>query len=472
MGWKNDSLRALPAVDRLLQAVEEAQLEQAWPASVLREAARQAVEESRQRILEAAAEDELAGQPSLETVVERMLFLARAKVQPSLIPVINGTGTLLHTNLGRAPLATSALVAMERIAVGYSNLELDLAGGQRGQRSSHVESLLCELTGAEAALAVNNNAGAVMLALGALSGGRSAVVSRGELIEIGGSFRIPEVMAAAGAKLYEVGTTNKTHLKDYRNAIDDKTGVLLKVHTSNYRVMGFTAEVPATELVALGAETGVPVLEDLGSGMLFDLTPFGLPSEPTVADTVATGVDVVTFSGDKLLGGPQAGLLVGKAEAISRIKAHPMARALRIDKLTLAALEATLQLYRSPDRAVAEIPFLRMLAQSEDRLEQRSTDLVQRLTTTCGDRVRAEITPDHSQVGGGALPLWEVPGPVVALQPTDVGLNAFSQALRKGRPPVVGRIHQDRFLLNLRSVFPEQDETLLNGLMTALGVAD
>jgi len=463
MNDKNTLLRRLPAIDRLL--AEPALRRQAGdiPHGLLVEAAQQAVAELRREVL-------AGGSPDLSpaAVAARAAALAEEKNLPALRPVINATGTLLHTNLGRAPLAPAALEAVEAVSRGYSNLEFDLVSGERGHRYSHIEELLLRLTGAEAATVVNNNAGAVLLALTALARGKEAIVSRGEMIEIGGAFRVPEVMAAGGVLLREVGTTNKTHLRDYREAIGEATGLLLKVHTSNYRIVGFTAAVEAAELVGLGREHGLPVMEDLGSGMLLDLSPFGLPREPTVAEAVAAGIDVITFSGDKLLGGPQAGLIVGRRGAIEKIRKHPLARALRSDKLTLAALEATLRLYLDPQRALAEIPVLRMLAASSDEFRSRSRRLVRKLAAALGAAARISVVAETATVGGGALPLTELPGFAVAVAPSHLSVDELAARLRRARPPVVGRIQEDRLLLNLRTVAHSEEKDLLRILTEAL----
>jgi L-seryl-tRNA(Ser) seleniumtransferase len=387
---------------------------------------------------------------------------------PSLRRVLNLTGTVLHTNLGRAPLAESALRAVTAVARGYSTLEYDLAEGQRGERHVHVEELLCRLTGAESALAVNNNAGAVLLALSALAGGKSALVSRGELIEIGGSFRIPEIMAAGGVKLVEVGATNKTHLKDFQKAIGADTALILKVHTSNYRILGFTAAVSGEELATLAKERGIPVLEDLGSGLLVDLHPLGLPREPTVRESLATGIDLVTFSGDKLLGGPQAGLIAGRREIVARLKQHPLARALRLDKMTLAALEATLRLYLDPQRALREVPTLRLLAVSAEELRRRCEALLPQLQAAAGAQASLALVAAKATVGGGALPLAELPGFAIAVTPHRLTLQQLAERLRQGDPPVVGRIQDERLLLDPRTLLAGEEELLVAALGEAL----
>jgi L-seryl-tRNA(Ser) seleniumtransferase len=466
MSDKQILLRHLPAVDRLLNDPALLILAERCPRRLLLEAAQETVAHLRRQILAeaSATTDDL----SVSAVALQVAATAEEKMRPSLRPVINATGTLLHTNLGRAPLATEALVAIEQTSRGFSNLEFDLRNGQRGQRSAHIESLLCRLTGAEAAIAVNNCAGAVLLSLSALAADREAIVSRGELVEIGGAFRVPDVMAASGVILREVGTTNKTHLRDYSAAINEKTGLLLKVHTSNYRVVGFTAAVTAAELVELGRTQQLPVMEDLGSGMLLDLSAYGLPREPTVSEAVASGLDLVTFSGDKLLGGPQAGVIVGRAWALEKIRRHPMARALRMDKLTRAALEATLRLYLDPATAIARIPVLRMLAIPADELHARCRRLARRIKGAAADDLQVSITQGAATVGGGALPLTELPGPVLALKPVKFSVDEFTCRLRRTPTPLIGRTQEGRLLLDLRTVAAAEEGELLQAIRTAL----
>jgi L-seryl-tRNA(Ser) seleniumtransferase len=458
-------LRTLPAIDRLLGTPQLIALEQTQPHILIRDAAQLTVDDLRRQIL-----DEQAPLPELDLTTLATLISARVMqlARPSLRKVINVTGTLLHTNLGRAPLCADALLAIEDVARGYSNLEYDLDAGQRGKRFAHIESLICKLTGGEAATVVNNNAGAVMLALAALAGNRSALVSRGELIEIGGSFRIPEIMAASGVKLVEVGATNKTHLKDYANAINPDTALILKVHTSNYRILGFTEAVSGEELAQLAHQHHIPVLEDLGSGLLIDLTPYGLPREPTVREALKSGIDLVTFSGDKLLGGPQAGIIVGKQEVIDKVRKHPMARALRSDKLTLAALEATLRLYLDPQKALEKIPALKMLSMPAATLQVRCDELLPRITQSLGEVVDCTIIEATATVGGGALPLAELPGRVIALVPKRLSVNELTTRLRSCEPPVIGRIQEDRFLIDPRTLNSDDEELLLQALIQAL----
>jgi L-seryl-tRNA(Ser) seleniumtransferase len=431
------------------------------PHLLIREAAQKIVDLLRQQIL-----DEQAPLPKLdlETVADLVATEVKQMARPSLRKVINVTGTLLHTNLGRAPLCKEALQAISNVAMGYSNLEYDLDDGKRGKRFTHVEELICKLTGGEAATVVNNNAGAVMLILAALAGGRSALVSRGELIEIGGSFRIPDIMAASGVTLREVGTTNKTHLKDYSDAINNDTALILKVHTSNYRILGFTEAVTGEELAGLAHRHNIPVLEDLGSGLLIDLSSYGLPYEPTVRESLQTGIDLVTFSGDKLLGGPQAGIIVGNREAIHQVRKHPMARALRIDKLTLAALEATLRLYIDPHKAMEQIPTLKMLTLPERALWLRCETMLPQIVEAINGEGSCEIIEAPATVGGGALPLTELPGWVIAISPTALSLNELTISLRRCEPPVIGRIQDDRFLVDPRTLNNGDEEFLLQAL--------
>lgn len=384
------------------------------------------------------------------------------------VRVVNATGVIIHTNLGRSLLPASALDSLEYAGGCSSNLEFDLATGKRGSRYTHVEDLLCELTGAESALVVNNNAAAVLIALETLASGKEAVVSRGQLVEIGGSFRIPEIMSRSGARLVEVGATNRTHLRDYANAITSETGLLLRVHCSNYRIVGFTGEVSNVDLVQLGRTHGIPVMEDLGSGCFIDLSKFGLAKEPTVQETVASGMDIVTFSGDKLLGGPQAGIIVGKKALVDQIKKNPLNRALRIDKLTLASLESVLRLYLDEANALQEIPTLRMIAVSSAVVEQRAV----RLAGQCQAQLNAygSFTPIEvqSQVGGGAMPGQNLASWAVAVQPNNIKISQLERRLRHASVPVIGRIEKDRLLLDMRTIADDELDIALDGLRSAL----
>jgi L-seryl-tRNA(Ser) seleniumtransferase len=378
-----------------------------------------------------------------------------------LIRVVNATGIILHTNLGRSPLSSRLKDSLWDIASGYSNLEMDLDSGERGSRYSHVEDIICKLTGAESAMVVNNNAAAVMLVLSTLARDREVVVSRGQLVEIGGSFRIPDVMEQSGAILVEVGTTNKTHLSDYERAVNENTAALMKVHTSNYRILGFTSEVESKELVKLGEKLGLPVIEDLGSGMLIDLTQYGLPYEPTVKHAVNAGMDVITFSGDKMLGGPQAGIIVGKKQYIDSMKKNPLTRAVRIDKLTLTALEGTLRLYTDSDMAMKEIPVLRMLTYSREELNKKAKRLTNRLKRSLLSSVCSiGLEDDFSEVGGGSLPIYEMPTKVVTVDTREVSLNDLEKKLREYRIPVVTRISRNRLILDVRTIKEEEFEII------------
>jgi L-seryl-tRNA(Ser) seleniumtransferase len=387
---------------------------------------------------------------------------AQRLAAPSLLPVINATGVVLHTNLGRAPLARAAREAMTRIAAGYSNVEYDVALGTRGSRHALCRDLLVELTGAEDAIVVNNAAGALLVALSALARDGEAVVSRGELVEIGGAFRIPDIMARSGAKLVEVGTTNRTHLRDYEAAVTDRTRLLLKVHRSNFQVTGFTAEVAAQEIAGVARARGAASLYDLGSGLLLDLSTWGLSGEPTVAEALASGVDAVAFSGDKLLGGPQAGILLGTRDAIAACRQDPLARAVRSDKFTLAALEATLVLYRDPERARAEIPVLRMLTEDVAEIRRRAEALHK------GVGKDAEVVEGESEVGGGSFPGAKLKTCLVRLNPRDLTPDALSTRLRAGDPPVIARIADDRVILDPRTIFPDELETVARAVRAAL----
>ncbi len=456
-----DPRRAIPSVDRLLGSAAFAELVGAWPRRRVVDALKTVQAEVRQRVAAGEAAQGLEDEATYASAVAARLEAAERVL---LRPVINATGVVLHTNLGRAPLAAAAVAAVVRAASSYSNLEYDLEAGERGSRYAHCVPLLLELSGAEDALVVNNNAGALVLALNTLALGREAVVSRGELIEIGGSFRIPEIMERSGARMRAVGATNRTHPADYAGAIGVATGALLKVHPSNYRVTGFTAEVSLAELAALGAEREVPVINDLGSGLLLDLSVLGLPREPTAAEAIAAGADIVTMSGDKLLGGPQAGILLGRAAAISAMRRNPLCRALRPDKLTLAALEATLALYREPERALREIPTLRMLALGAEALARRARGLADALAA---NGVASALVAGSSAVGGGAYPEAALPTTLVLLEAAGSSASEVERRLRHGAPPVVARIVDDRVALDARTIAPAEEAALVEAVRDA-----
>lgn len=384
---------------------------------------------------------------------------------PPLQPVINATGVILHTGLGRAPLADEAVEEISRIASGYASVEVSLKTGKRSQRIDAVEKLLCELTGAEAAAVTNNNAGATMLTLAAMAAGKEVVVSRGELIEIGGSYRLPEVMTSSGAQLKEVGTTNKTRAGDYEKAIGEETGALMKVHTSNYIVCGFTEAASITELVGLGRRHGIPVIDDVGSGALLDFSKYGLRDEPIVRESVSAGADVVLFSGDKLVGGPQCGIIVGKKKYIQQIASHPMMRAMRVDKMTLAGLAATLRLYRNIETAELRIPLLQMLSTSTENLRNRAERMLPRIEPM-GWVESVQVEEQESMLGGGSIPTQSVPTLCLRLQPRGFSVQQLADKLRRSATPVFCRIQNDNCYLDLRTILPSQDLTLLETLAT------
>jgi L-seryl-tRNA(Ser) seleniumtransferase len=458
-------LRRLPSVEELLQ-VEPLRSAAARAArSVAVSAAREAIERRRSDLRSGN------GAPAVKELAAAAAAELERREAAGLRSVINATGVVVHTNLGRAPLARQAIAAVEQVAGGYSNLEYDLEEGERGIRHAHVEELIRELTGAESGFAVNNNAGAVLLAITALARGREVVISRGQLVEIGGSFRIPDVLAQSGAQLVEVGTTNRTRLRDYERAIGPETAAVMRVHCSNFRAVGFTEEVSIEELCVLGRQRGLAVLDDLGSGALrrsagsiADL----LEDEPGAGRSIAAGADVVCFSGDKLLGGPQAGIVAGRRDAVERMRSHPLARALRIDKLSLAALEATLRIHRDPERALAELPVLSMLASSEEELAQRAGRLRDVIAAAVGTRAAVEVERATGRVGGGALPLLELEGPVVSVRPAAGGPDRLRARLRYNNPPIIARVRRGVVVLDPRTIGDEQVEPAAAGVAAAL----
>ena len=456
---KKHLLRSLPKVDEVLRQPAIAALD--LPQSVITDLVRQHIDSLRRRVLDS----DLQTLPSMEDLCAEICTAAKAAAKPSLRPVINATGITLHTNLGRACLSEKAVQAAADAARRYSTLEYDVESGQRGSRYSHVEKLLCKITGAEAAMVVNNNAAAVLLILSALGKGGEVITSRGELVEIGGSFRIPEIMEQCGCSLREVGATNKTHLRDYERAICEDTRALLKVHTSNFRIMGFTESVSLQELVELGKQTGLPVIEDLGSGCFFDLETLGIHDEPTVMNSVKAGVDIISFSGDKLLGGPQAGIILCKEKWIKTLKSHPLTRAMRVDKMTLAALEATLDTYLDPEKAQQEIPTIRMLAIDPALLKLRAEALYEKLTAL---GVTCQVIPEQDQVGGGSVPTQLLPTWAVAVDPQNVTVDGLEERLRKQSDiPIIGRIVKDRYLLDTRTLWEEDFDYIAQAVKEA-----
>ncbi len=442
--------RKIPGVDRLMLHPDIMGAIKSYPRALVLKAIHNVLDDIRARIKMGV----LVSEPELELdavsgqVVEKIEAISR----PSLRPVINATGVVVHTNLGRSILGERILRRFRPLAGGYSNLEFDLEEGKRGSRYTHVEDILKELTSAEAAMVVNNNAAAVLIALETLARGREVIVSRGQLVEIGGSFRIPDVMRKSGARMVEVGTTNKTHLRDYEEVIGPDTALLLKVHRSNFQIVGFTKDVEGSELVSLGRRYGIPVMEDLGSGCLVDLSSYGLVREPTVQEVLAEGVDLVTFSGDKLLGGPQAGIILGRKDIVEAIKRNQLTRALRIDKLTLLALEETLRLYRDERAAVREIPTLKMISRSYRSLRNKAERLAKLIGRLKGGGLSIELTDGNSKVGGGALPLLEMPTRLVGLIPGTLTAPFMENYLRSYDPPVIARVERDRVLLDVRTI--------------------
>jgi L-seryl-tRNA(Ser) seleniumtransferase len=457
-----DPRRTLPSVDRLLQTDGVRELLSSAPRNLVVAAVRDAL---------AAARSSRAPVP--ESWADEIRERVAQRTSPSLHPVLNATGVVLHTNLGRAPLAPSAVAAVVAVAQGYSTLEFDSATGSRGSRTDHCSSLLAGLAGTEDALVVNNAAGALVLALNAVSAGKEVLISRGELIEIGGSFRIPDILEKSGAILREVGTTNRTHLEDYQRAMSPKTGAILTVHRSNFEQSGFVTTPEPAALAAVAKHAGVPYLHDIGSGLLADLSPFGLTSEPRVQDAARSGADLVLFSGDKLLGGPQAGCVVGRRSFVDLARRNPFARALRADKLTLAALEATLTLYHDPGRAVREIPVLRMLTLSAAELRARAETLLRAIQSPAVQQPAvpsvAVLIPGSSAVGGGSFPGAELATTLVALDPGELGAAGLALRLRLGTPPIVARIQDERVVLDPRTLPEETLESVGAAVRAALG---
>jgi L-seryl-tRNA(Ser) seleniumtransferase len=464
---QKEALRNLPAVDHVLELSKSDPFFIEVPRSVLIRSIRSDLDNRRRQIIEQDPThiDELLADAAVVTGVKDLVRQAQTL---NLRKTVNATGIVIHTNLGRSLLAETAIAHLCNVSRRYSNLEFDLAKGRRGSRYANVEDLICEISGAESAMAVNNCAGAVLLALETMAAGKKVIISRGELVEIGGSFRIPDVMAKSGGILCEVGTTNRTHLRDYENAVDDQTALLLKVHKSNYSVIGFSAEVSLKDLVALGRKHQIPVMEDLGSGTFIDFSRYGLLKEPTVQESVSAGVDIITFSGDKLLGGPQAGLVVGKKTCVDRIKKNPITRALRIDKLTLAALESTLRLYRDEETAVQTIPTLRMMLQPIASLEEKARRLKKMLESTGCSRLTVASLDIVSRPGGGTLPLLELPSKGLGISVDGLSANAIEKSLRLSSPPIIGRIEDDRYVLDMRTLQDDELEIIRGALETLL----
>jgi L-seryl-tRNA(Ser) seleniumtransferase len=466
MSEQNKLLRKLPKIDLVLDKLEDS-LESSLPITLIKSVIRETIDHFREQILSG----EIIELPEDDNKWNELFLKAlEKKNSPNLQRIINGTGVVVHTNLGRSLLGAKTIQALQTAGAYFTNLEFDLTTGKRGSRYSLVEDIICELTGAEAALVVNNNAAAVLLSLNTLSFHKKAVVSRGQLVEIGGSFRIPDVMERSGASMVEVGATNRTHLFDYENVIDEDTALLLKVHTSNFRVIGFTSEVSANDLVTLGKKYQVPVMEDLGSGSLIDLSPWGLPKEPTVQEIVNAGVDVITFSGDKLLGGPQAGIIVGKKDIIDRIKRNPMNRALRIDKFTLSSLETVLREYYDFDKVLRSVPTLSMLTCDPDNIKKKAQRILRRLggVTKLHDCIQLQKTV--SRVGGGAMPEHGLESWALVLKPGETGASNLEKWFRELPVPLILRIEDEKMIIDLRTILEDDIPLLIDILKSYLKI--
>ncbi len=458
-------LSRLPSVDECLKSVYGEEWLEKYYRKIIIRSIRETIASKRNELLEGADPDitiDAIAADIEKNIVKHSEFKLR--------PLINASGVVIHTNLGRSILTDTALENIVSTARSYSNLEYEIAKGKRGKRYAHIRDILVELTGAEDAVVVNNNAAAVLICLDTFAKDREVIVSRGELVEIGGSFRIPEVMKSSGALLREVGTTNKTHLLDYENAVCGNTGLLLKVHQSNYKISGFTQEVPVPDLVKVGKEFRIPVVSDLGSGCMISLMPYGVHDEPTVQEVIKEGADLVTFSGDKLLGGPQAGIIVGRKKLVQKIQKNPMMRAMRIDKMTFAALEATLMQYLDEEKALKNIPTLRMLTESGDIIKKRAKKIFNALKKSVSDKAVLEVQPDQSRAGGGSLPEADFPTFVVSIRPHNMTVNALEKKLRLGDPPVIARIKEDELLIDARTIQEREVKTLIGCIASAFEI--
>jgi len=468
---KRTILRELPSVDELMKNEPVARLAEEHDRNVVLGVVRSVLDSIRSQIRQAERPEEFREALSPERLAERVASELEAKFAPSLRRAINAVGIILHTGLGRAVLSSKAVEAVTEAIKGYCNLATDIDEGRRSSRDVHFSGLLRELTGAEAATVACNNSAATMLILNTLAKGREVIVSRGQLVEIGGSFRLPEVMAASGAILREVGTTNKTHLSDYYNAINENTAAIMRVHMSNYRIVGFFEEPPIEDLVRVAAEHGLPVIDDLGSGALVDLSRYGLEPEPMVQDSIKAGVDVACFSGDKLIGGPQCGIIVGKADVIGRIRKNPLARAVRVGKMEVAALEATLRLFLDGSRLEQTHPVYRMLSLSVESIESRANAVAAALNESTSGAAEISVIDGESQVGSGSVPAQMLPTKLLSVRPLCMSDDDLAKALRRSEPPIFTRIRQGAVLLDFRTIQPDEDKAVQNALLTALSVA-
>lgn len=457
----------IPKVDDLLGRDRIKELLHELPRKIVLDSIREEIEILRNSIKEKnASEDYVISQ--ISTIENRIISRIYIKDSYKLKRVVNATGVIIHTNLGRSLLTEKVMDNVKDIAINYSNLEYEIESGTRGSRYSHIEEILAELTGAESSMVVNNNAAAVLLALNTVAKGKEVIVSRGELIEIGGAFRIPDVMEQSGATLVSVGTTNKTHLEDYENAINDNTGALLKVHTSNYRILGFTSSVDSGELSILKERYKLPLIDDLGSGVLVDLSKYGLEYEPTVQESIKKGVDIVTFSGDKLLGGPQAGIIVGKREYIEKMKKNPLTRALRIDKFVVSALEASLKYYLDEESAIKEIPTLNMITMPLDTINKKALTLMDKVNSIDNKKIDVYIVDDYSEVGGGSMPLQKLPTKCLVLSLNNLSTQAFENNLRKFHIPIITRLYRNKIYMDLRTIREDEFIYIVEGINHAL----
>lgn len=456
----------LPSVDEVLGDIKIIDILKQFPRSLVLEAIREVIDINRKTIIN-LKECEDSFDISFDDIVNKSVYRSRLKYELSLKKVINATGVVIHTNLGRSLLSESIKDDLMNTAFRYSNLEYDISSGERGSRYSHLTETIKRLTGAEDVLVVNNNAAAVLLVLSTLSENKEVIVSRGELVEVGGSFRIPSIMKLSGAKLVEVGATNKTHLSDYEESITDETSALMKVHTSNYKILGFTENVEIKDLKCLGEKYNLPIIEDLGSGLFIDLSKYGLSYEPMVVDSLKNGVDIVTFSGDKMLGGPQAGIIVGKKEYIDKMKKNQLTRALRVDKLTICALEATLRLYLDETEAINNIPTLRMLTYSIEELEIRAKNLYNKIMNIKVD-ANVNIEDGLSQVGGGSMPLETIKTKVIAIKPNNMNVSSLEKKLRLSDEHIIARVYDNKYILDLRTIFDEEFDIIAKELKKAL----
>ncbi|MBI5205164.1 MAG: L-seryl-tRNA(Sec) selenium transferase [Nitrospirae bacterium] len=462
MNKKQKLLQELPSVDEILKSRDGTRWCSTYHRRFVLKAIREIIEIRRKEIIEVSSTD---------ISIEGMAKDIEARIQKlsafSLQPLINATGIVIHTNLGRSILSEKILENVKKVSENYSNLEYNIEEGKRGKRYAHITGLLREITGAESALIVNNNAAAVFLSLSTLAKGKEVIVSRGELVEIGGSFRVPDIMASSGAILREVGATNKTHLRDYKSAINENTALILKVHQSNFRITGFTEDVSIEELKKLSEKYNIPLMYDLGSGCMIDLRPYGVYSEPSVQEIMKSGVDIITFSGDKLLGGPQGGVIVGRKELVERMQKNPLTRAVRIDKLTLAAFEAVLMEYVDLEKAIENIPTLNMLFQKPETIKERANKIASGIKRHVKN-AEVEVVSDKSKAGGGSLPEMDFPTFAVAIKPKGISVNELEERLRKGTPPVIARIKDDSLLLDARTIRSREIEELVKGVNAAI----